>query len=145
MGLWDFFKAASQKISDTVSANAMRKCREMARKGVHINPEKARELLDKAEAIAMRRFDIEIKKIYDEAGKSISHEANKRGLTGDERQDFFEAESQKIKLRIKNEAIKIVNEAKHFKRSILDKYDLSDDAQQLERFLWSKYGLSDDD
>ena len=145
MGLWNFVKAAVQKISDTASANAMRNCREMARRGAHINPEKARELLDKAEAIAMRRFDVEVKRIYDEAGKRISREANKRGLTGDERKDFFEAESRKVKLRIQNEALKVVKEAKHFKRSILDEYDLSDDAQQLKRAIWRRYRFSDDD
>ena len=144
MGLWNFIKAAAQKMSDTASANAMIRYRAMARQGAHINPQKARELLDKAEIIAMRRFDVEVKRIYDEAGKRISHEANKRGLTGDERHDFFEAESRKVKLKIKSLALKLVNEAKYLKRSILDEYDLSDDAQQLKRSIWSRYGFSDD-
>ena len=62
-------------------------CRDMARKIARENPEKASELFDKAEAAAIKRLSIE---------------ADKRRLSGRERDRFMEYETRSVQEKYKD-------------------------------------------
>lgn len=62
-------------------------CRDMARKIARENPEKASELFDKAEAAAIKRLSIE---------------ADKRQLSGRERDRFMEYETRSVQEKYKD-------------------------------------------
>ena len=87
MGFMDFVSGAVKKFNDAASADMERKARDMAKQIADVNPEKASELFDKAESIAIRRLSIE---------------ADKRQLEGRERDRFMEYETRAIHEKYKD-------------------------------------------
>lgn len=87
MGFMDFVSGAVKKFNDVASADMERKARDMAKQIADVNPEKASELFDKAEAIAIRRLSIE---------------ADKRQLEGRERDRFMEYETRSVQEKYKD-------------------------------------------
>ena len=87
MGFMDFVSGAVKKFNYAASADMERKARDMAKQIADVNPEKASELFDKAEAIAIRRLSIE---------------ADKRQLEGRERDRFMEYETRSVQEKYKD-------------------------------------------
>ena len=76
-----------KEFANATPAKIESQCRDMARKIARENPEKASELFDKAEAAAIKRLSIE---------------ADKRQLSGRERDRFMEYETRSVQEKYKD-------------------------------------------